>query len=503
MRFLLPACLLLILSLNCLAHPVPDIPVRTYFDRGGGCRVTVEIDPRCFAKDPNAEPSLLNAVLPGMAEAQRAELRNKAADMARRYVEFLFDPSGPVKPEFSFEFTGHAEAPLTTEEDIVVLTGSWKTQVPAGSTGWKVRATKETPLAVVFRNYTDGLESPKFSVLFPGETSFPFELNRMPEPLRDVVFGSCLNVTEHPLLDRAASLPMELFLFMGDNIYADTTDMAVMRAKYQALGASSFYQAVRSKAVILATWDDHDLGQNDGGADYPKRRESEKEFWDWLNEPYGSPLRKQEGVYQARVFGPEGRRVQVIMLDTRYFRSPLNKVPKEKGTAGGSSVPHTDTSTTILGDAQWRWLEGVLKQPAELRLVVSSIQFAAEASGSESWANFPHEQKRLVKLIREAKAEGVLFLSGDRHWCEFSALTEDVPYPLYDLTASSMTQVHGRGSPTPNKNRVLPQTWHQPNVGTLHIDWDQPDPVLSLRILDVEGRARIEKTLRLGELRAR
>jgi alkaline phosphatase D len=178
-------------------------------------------------------------------------------------------------------------------------------------------------------------------------------------------------------------------------------------------------------------------------------------------------------------------------------------VPKEKGTAGGSSVPHTDTSTTILGDAQWRWLEGVLKQPAELRLVVSSIQFAAEASGSESWANFPHEQKRMVKLIRDAKAEGVLFLSGDRHWCEFSALTEDVPYPLHDLTASSMTQVHGRGSPTPNKNRVLPQTWHQPNVGTLHIDWEQADPVLSLRILDVEGRARIEKTLRLGELRER
>ena len=143
----------------------------------------------------------------------------------------------------------------------------------------------------------------------------------------------------------------------------------------------------------------------------------------------------------------------------------------------------------------------MLKQPAELRLIVSSIQFASQASGSESWANFPHEQKRLTDLIASTQAKGVLFLSGDRHWCELSALTQGVPYPLYDITASSMTQVHQRGTPTPNANRVLPTTVHQPNVGTLHIDWQQLDPALTLRIIDVEGRAPLEKVLSLGELR--
>jgi alkaline phosphatase D len=176
-------------------------------------------------------------------------------------------------------------------------------------------------------------------------------------------------------------------------------------------------------------------------------------------------------------------------------------VPKEQGAAGGSAIPTDDLSATVLGAAQWAWLESVLQQPAELRLVVSSIQFAAEASGSESWANFPHEQKRLIELIRRTAAQGVLFLSGDRHWCELSCLREGVPYPLYDLTASSMTQVHQRGTPTPNKNRLLPQTYHQPNVGTLSIDWNQPSVPLTLRLLDVDGRTQIEQTIQLNDLK--
>ena len=73
-------------------------------------------------------------------------------------------------------------------------------------------------------------------------------------PLRDILFGSCLNKTEHPMLDRTARLPMDLFVFLGDNIYADTTNMMVMRAKYDALKATPFFQTVRRKAPVLATW---------------------------------------------------------------------------------------------------------------------------------------------------------------------------------------------------------------------------------------------------------
>jgi hypothetical protein len=321
------------------------------------------------------------------------------------------------------------------------------------------------------------------------------------EVVDEIAFGSCIRKLDHPMLERALALPMDLFILMGDNIYADTQDMAVMRAKYDALKASPFFRELRRRVPVLATWDDHDMGANDAGADYPKRREAQVEFLRWLDEPAESPRRQREGVYDARTFGPPGRRVQVILLDTRYFRGPLKRVPKaEQKLVGGPYVPNPDTSSTMLGEAQWRWLKQQLSQPAELRLIVSSIQFVSEFSGAEAWANLPHEKQRMLDLLRETKAGGVLFLSGDRHWCELSRMPGPLGYPLYDLTASSLTEPHPRGTPSDNAYRAIPTTYHDVNVGHLHIDWHAAAPLITLKIIDVAGQTRLEHQLRLSEL---
>jgi len=323
------------------------------------------------------------------------------------------------------------------------------------------------------------------------------------EPLRDIVFGSCIRKVDHPMLERTLTLPMDLFLFMGDNIYADTEDMAVMRAKYEALKGSRFFQGLRSRVPMLATWDDHDFGVNDGGADYPKRREAQAEFLRWLDEPAGSPRWRREGVYDAHIFGPAGKRVQIILLDTRFFRSRLKRVENaSEKRIGGPYVPNLDPTATLLGEAQWAWLKEQLRAPAEVRLIVSSIQFVAEFAGSEAWANLPREKARMLDLIRDVKANGVLFVSGDRHWSELSRLPGPLGYPIYDLTASALTEPHPRGTPTENKYRALPVTYHDVNVGHLRIDWEATDPRLTWKIIDVAGTARIEHSLRLSELQA-
>ena len=318
--------------------------------------------------------------------------------------------------------------------------------------------------------------------------------------LSNIVFGSCLDKTEHPMLDRTLLLPMDLFIFLGDNIYADTSDMRVMKQKYDDLKMSRFFQTLRKKTPFMATWDDHDFGPNDGGANYPMRRESQQQFFDWLDEPANSPRRQQEGVYNASSFGPVEKRVQVIMLDTRYFRSPLKKGNLDIVPSGGSYIPNDDSQSTILGADQWTWLEQRLQEPATLRLIGSSIQFVASAHGGECWSNFPHERQRLIQLIQKTRANGIVFLSGDRHWCEFSRMDGPMGYPLYDFTASSMTQVHPRGTPTPNNFRMLKKTFHQPNVGRLKIDWSQNDPSLSFQILDVDGTTQLETVLKLHDL---
>lgn len=322
-------------------------------------------------------------------------------------------------------------------------------------------------------------------------------------PLNHILFGSCLDTHEHPMLERTLTLPCDLFLFMGDNVYADKGGVPMMHEKYGLLKQSPFFKGLRAKVPILATWDDHDYGVNDGGAEYPHKVEAQAAFWDWLDEPADSPRRQQEGVYHSQIFGPVGQQVQVILLDTRYFRSPLKKVPKQQAMLGGSHVPDDDPNKTLLGAAQWQWLEGELRKPAELRLIVSSIQFGPEAHGGESWANLPLEKQRMIDLIGRTRAAGVLFLSGDRHWCEFSKETGPTGYPLYDFTASAMTQKHPRGTPTTNVNRFLTKTYHHANVGSLAIKWGVGDAEITVQIVDEQGQTQLEHTLLLSDLQPR
>ncbi|HRX83053.1 MAG: alkaline phosphatase family protein [Planctomycetaceae bacterium] len=321
-----------------------------------------------------------------------------------------------------------------------------------------------------------------------------------PAVLSRILFGSCIKQEQPmPILETIVAERPELFIFLGDNIYADTTDMEVMRAKYAKLRADAGFAKLLKACPVLATWDDHDYGVNDGGADYPAKIESQQLFVDFWNDPPDSPRRSREGVYDASMFGPAGKRVQVILLDTRYFRSPLVTGDQQ---VGGRYVPAADPGLTMLGEAQWQWLDEQLRLPADLRIIVTSIQFLPSASGQETWANLPLERERLLRLIASTKANGVVLISGDRHWSELSVLETDVPYPLYELTSSSLNQLHPRGTPTKNTLRALPNTFHRENYGVVEIDWSAADPSITLEIRDIDKAARLRKSVRLGQLQS-
>ena len=128
------------------------------------------------------------------------------------------------------------------------------------------------------------------------------------EPLQRIAFGSCAKQDQpQPIWESVVATKPQLFLFIGDNIYGDTEDMAVLKQKWNLLGAQPGYQKLKQTCPVLATWDDHDYGANDAGAEYPKKRESQQLFQDFFNVPKDSPRRKQEGVYHAEVFGPPGK----------------------------------------------------------------------------------------------------------------------------------------------------------------------------------------------------
>jgi len=168
--------LFLFLAAVLRAHPIPDIPVRTFFPGDGTARVTVEVDPRCFEDDPATAPSVLKWAQDAMTPGRKKELVQKAEEIVRRCIEFTLEPVGEVKPEFQFSFTGHSGEPLAAPEDVVVLTGEWRTTLPAGMSGWHIRSTEKSKLSVVFQNIIRGTVHERLAVLFPGEKSFTLDL---------------------------------------------------------------------------------------------------------------------------------------------------------------------------------------------------------------------------------------------------------------------------------------------------------------------------------------
>lgn len=331
-----------------------------------------------------------------------------------------------------------------------------------------------------------------------------------------VAFGSCAKQSKpQPIWRAIGAAKPDLFVFLGDNLYADARDEATLRQRYAEFMAVEPLQAFRRSTRHVAIWDDHDFGDDDEGADYPLKQLSQQLFCDAWNEPADSPRRRADGIYQSYVFEAFGRRIQVILPDLRFNRTMLTADPSLKSSYAamvlraklsgqpmtGWYVPDARSEATLLGEAQWTWLEAQLRVPADVRLIGSSVQFAADGSGWEGWANFPRERARLVELIRTTRAEGVVFLSGDMHYAELSSIDVDGGYPLWDATSSGLTEVWD--IPTPNRNRRS-AVMAELNFGVLDIEpvtEGEDDLRLRFALCDVNGKAKVTKTLTLSGLR--
>lgn len=322
-------------------------------------------------------------------------------------------------------------------------------------------------------------------------------LAQMPEItlLQRIAFGSC-----HDQKIPKLTIPMlgmgkdiwtvirecnpQVMIFLGDNVYARTTNLNELQAAYAQLEADAAFVEFRRNVPILATWDDNDYGYSDVGAEHPAKAKSQAVFLDFFGVPRSSPRWSREGVYDAAVYGKPGARTQIILLDTRYFRDALVKrppgEPKPPIDRAGPYVPTTDKTTTILGETQWKWLEEQFRKPAELRILASSIQVISEEHGYEKWANFPHERERLFRLIRETGAKNVVIISGDRHHAEISQLDEVVGHPLYDVTSSSLNKPR-MFTIEANRYRVG-DMYFQSNFGLISIDWEAAPPTVLLEI---------------------
>jgi alkaline phosphatase D len=245
---------------------------------------------------------------------------------------------------------------------------------------------------------------------------------------RTIAFGSCLD-NENPseLLDQ---IHADVFIFLGDNVYADTTSTLLMHWIYNRLSCKpAFQRLLKRTPYVLSIWDDHDYGQNDKGVEYTMKEASREIFLNFWRIPMDSMRRRNKGVYGAYTFTNNEVTVQIIMLDLRFFRDSFHVCTRAQGWYCPAA------NGTMLGEAQWQWLAHTLEEGrADLVIVASSTQYAVDEYGYETWANFPHERARLAALL---KPHSAIIISGDLHWGEISR----APDGLYDITSSGISQL--------------------------------------------------------------
>ena len=325
--------------------------------------------------------------------------------------------------------------------------------------------------------------------------------------LTRILVASCANEeVANPALAQMARERADLMLMIGDNVYGDRdgeayvsndADLTELRNAFADLGASAEFQAARAAHPMMVAWDDHDYGANDAGRDFPFKRFAERiheRFWG-LDKT--KDVGHWDGTYYARSFGPEGQRVQVIMLDTRFFRSGLTATDEFGAPGKERYIPSTDTAQDMLGNEQWTWLQNQLAQPADIRLIVSSIQVLPTVHGWEAWSTLPTERDHLFSLIKQSGANGVVFVSGDRHTGFLYKDDTALNHQALEITASSLNVAFATES-AEHDTRQIGAGFAPENFGEVGIDWSGRR--LSLKLRDNAGALVRETSASFDEL---
>ena len=307
-----------------------------------------------------------------------------------------------------------------------------------------------------------------------------------------IAFGSC----NKPEIDGAmwpeiSKYNPDMFVWLGDIVYGDTHDMAVLKQKYQELSDLPAYRDFVGQTPVIGVWDDHDYGINDGGKFYSKKEASKEVLMDFLNISEDSQMRQRAGVYSSTNIGSDDRFIKILLLDGRSFRDTVVHSAIEGRRYEAN--PEGD----ILGEVQWTWLEEELTNSnAKVHIIGCGIQFIAEEHGWEKWANFPKARQRFFDLLSKTKAENIVLISGDRHIAEISKIDVDgLEKPVYDFTASGITHTWSEIRVEPNQYRVGDLIVER-NFGLIKIQWDQKNnPSITLEVRGLENKLYLKQEL--------
>lgn len=179
MKVFLSLITCLLCPLFSWAHPIPDIPVIGSFERSGSASITIEIDPRCFAEDPEEVPFLQKDAFDKLGEQEKKELTDKARNLLKKSLRLRFGSGKWVFPEFRFEFLTKEHETIVLDGDIVLIRGTHERTLSPELRSYQIKAMDDAPYDLVFTNIVDGKPLRRVNVLWPGEESFILDLSSL------------------------------------------------------------------------------------------------------------------------------------------------------------------------------------------------------------------------------------------------------------------------------------------------------------------------------------
>jgi alkaline phosphatase D len=284
--------------------------------------------------------------------------------------------------------------------------------------------------------------------------------------------------------DTIAARHPEALLLLGDNVYIDLPEPpgAFHRYTYYRRQSRPEYRRLVRSTPVFAIWDDHDAAVDDSWlgpfVDRPAWKRPTLELFreTWNNPGYGSEE------WPACWFSFSIGDVDFFMLDGRFYRTnPFAPSP------------------TMLGPAQKAWLLDALRRSrATFKVLVSPVPWAFESKpGSrDTWNGFREERGEIFSFLAAEKIEGVLLLSADRHRSEAWRLKTEVPYPLYELSSSRLTNA-ARHEPVPGTLFSYNATC---SFGLVSFDTGRADPEVRFDVVDIDGRVVHTLTVKRSEL---
>ena len=139
------------------------------------------------------------------------------------------------------------------------------------------------------------------------------------ETLNTFAFGSCNDQSRvQPLWPYIVKQKPQLWIWGGDNIYADTSRIEELISKYQIQENNPGYKVLKKKTPIIGIWDDHDYGHDNATYKNHLKYQSQQLFLDFLNVESKTPRRMREGIYTSHSFGSRDKELKFLMLDNRF-----------------------------------------------------------------------------------------------------------------------------------------------------------------------------------------